>query len=98
MTMTVGVKEASEQFADLLGSVQQGNEAIVVETNGKPVAVVISPDLYERYREAARERFFQTVEQIRADNAEEDQAQIDEDITAIVEHVRQEHYDREQNS
>jgi PHD/YefM family antitoxin component YafN of YafNO toxin-antitoxin module len=78
--------------------VQTGNEVIVVEQDGKPVAVVISPDQYERYREAARERFFQTVDQIRADNAAEDPDQIYEDVTAVVEQVRQEIYDRERHA
>jgi len=95
MTTTMGAKEARENFSDLLGRVQDCNEAVIVEKNGKPVAVVISPDQYERFRESAGERFFQTVDQIRADNAAEDPDQIYEDVTAIVEQVRQEQYDRE---
>ena len=95
MTSTMSTTEAGDKFSDLLGRVQTGNEVIVVEQDGRPVAVVISPDQYERYREAARGRFFQTVDQIRADNAAEDPDQIYDDVTTVVEQVRQEQYDRE---
>ena len=42
----MSVREARAHFADVLGSVYHTGEPVVVERNGKPVAVLISPDAF----------------------------------------------------
>src|SRR5947209_662452 len=49
----MSVREARAHFADLLGSVYHTGEPVIVERNGRPVAVVVSPERYAR--EAAEE-------------------------------------------
>jgi prevent-host-death family protein len=39
----VSAKQAREQFSDILGSVYYSKEAVVVEKQGRPFAVLISP-------------------------------------------------------
>jgi prevent-host-death family protein len=40
----MSVREARAHFADVLGSVYHTGEPVIVERNGKPVAVLVSPD------------------------------------------------------
>ena len=83
-------KEARDNFADLIGSVYYGREPIIVEKQGRPYAVVINPDDYNRYRKAAKERFFEITDEIQAKNKEVNAEQVIQDVNAAVEDVRQE--------
>lgn len=90
---TIPAKQARDNFSDLLGAVYYGKEAVVVEKKGKPVAVVINPEEYNRYRKAARERFFETVDDVQAKNIHKNVTEVLEDITRMVETVRQDRYE-----
>lgn len=48
----------------------------------------------EQSGDTIRERFWQTVERIRAQNAEKDPDEVLREITEVVEEVRQERYER----
>lgn len=90
----MSAKQARDNFSDLIGAVYYGKEPIIVEKKGKPFAVVINPDEYARYRQAAKERFFETVNRIQANNRDKNSEDVLKNVTAIVETVRQERYDR----
>lgn len=47
---TVGATEARNNLGNLLNRVHRGDEHVVIEKVGIPVAAVISIDDYERYR------------------------------------------------
>jgi prevent-host-death family protein len=51
----MSVREARARFADVLGSVYHTGEPVIVERNGKPVAVLISPDAFVSGKAGARE-------------------------------------------
>ncbi len=96
---TMSVQQARDHFSDLLGSVYYTKEAVVVEKKGKPVAVVVSPEAYERLIEQearAKERFWQAAERIRERNKAKDPDAELAYITQVVEEVRQERYERKQ--
>jgi prevent-host-death family protein len=86
-------KEARANFSDIVGSVFYTKEPVVVEKNGKPMAVVISPDDYTRYQKAEKQQLLQTIREIREHNRDKDPEEIEADIAAAVEEVRQEEYD-----
>lgn len=88
----MSAKEARDNFSDLLGIVYYGKEPVIIDKKGRPYAVVINPDDYNRYRKAAKERFFETVDTIQADNKNEDPDQVLKDVTKAVKQVRQERY------
>lgn len=88
-------QEASANFAELLGQVYDTKEPIIVEKQGKAVAVVINPEEYERYQQWARERFFEVVREIQERNADKTEEEVLADVTEAVEAVRQEKYERE---
>lgn len=95
ITRRMTAKQARDNFADLLGAVYYGKEPVMVEKQGRPFAVVLSPQEYERYekfKQAAKQRLFEIIEEIQAKNKDADYEQVLEDVTKEVEQVRQEEY------
>lgn len=90
----MSTQEARANFSDLLGSVYYTKQPVVVEKKGKPVAVVISPEQYKQL-EKIRQEGFAVIDEIRARNADNDPDEVYKDVTAIVEGVRQEMYEKE---
>jgi prevent-host-death family protein len=86
----ISVAQARANFSDLLGGVYYSKEAVMVERKGKPFAVVISPEDFERLQEQA----WKTVDRVRERNADKDPDEVLADVTAEVEAVRQEMYER----
>ncbi len=87
----ISSREARANFADLLGSVYYTNEAVVVEKKGKPVAVIVSPQEYGALKQA-REQAWETLDALRAANADADPDEVLADVTAEVEAVRHARY------
>ena len=81
-----------------IGLPRQVMEVAVIDKEGVPVGVVISPEANDQLTEQQqrRERFWQTVDQIRDRNADKDPDEEMAFITQVVEEVRQERYEREQ--
>lgn len=91
----MSVRETRENLSDVLGRVYYGNETVIVEKKGKPVAVLISPEQWDRFQQQSKERFFAVVDQLHRDNADKDPEEVYRDVTAVVAEVRQERYERE---
>lgn len=91
----ISAKEARDNFTDLLGMVYYGKEAVIVEKQGRPFAVVIDPEQYERLKKIAKERFFEIVREIQAKNKNVNPKKVLQDVTKVVEEVRQELYEKE---
>ena len=95
VTRRISAKEARSNFSDLLGSVRYSGDPVIVEKKGRPFAVMISPEDFERFQAIAREQFFETVREIQQANKDADPEQVLADVTEAVEAVRQEEYERE---
>jgi len=54
---TISVSEAKMKLSALVDSVNQTDEEIVITKNGRPVAVLVSPDEFESWRETIMVRF-----------------------------------------
>lgn len=96
MVRRMSSKEARSNFSDIVGSVFYTKEPVVVEKNGKPMAVVISPDDYARYLKSEKQQLFQVIREIQEQNRDKDPEEMEADIAAAVEEVRQEEYDKRQ--
>ena len=94
MTRRISAKEARNNFGDLLGSVYYGGDPVIVEKKGRPFAVLISPEDFERFQAIARERLFETIRAVRKDNEGVDPDRVLADVTEAVEAVRQQEYER----
>jgi len=67
MVKRLSAKEARDNFSDLIGSVYYSKEAVIVEKQGRPFAVVINPEEYEQFLRARQERFA-ALDRLRAKN------------------------------
>lgn len=72
-------------------------EPVIVEKNGKPFAVIISPEQYEALQKAI-ERAWATVDTVRERNADKDLDEVLRHVTEVVEAVRQEMYEEERTA
>jgi antitoxin Phd len=95
MVKTISTAAARANFGDVLNSVFYTKEPVVVEKKGRPVAVIVSPELFQRLQEED-ERDWAIIEAVSARNADKDPDEILAEVTAIVEEVRQERYERQQ--
>ena len=97
-TQTINATEARQTFSQLLNGVYRGKMRVVVEKSGIPVAAIISPEELARLERLDTERAaaLRLIDRIRERNAGADPEQVYADVTAEVEAVRQELYEREQ--
>lgn len=89
----MSAREARANFADLLGQVYYTKQPVIVERKGRPFAVVISPEQFEAM-EREQQQAWSVVDRIRERNLDKDPDEVLRDVTAEVEAVRQERYDK----
>jgi antitoxin YefM len=51
---TISVSEAKMKLSALIESVCNTDEEVIITRNGRPVAVLVSPDEFESYRETRK--------------------------------------------
>lgn len=89
----ISAREARANFSDLLGLVYYNREPVIIEKKGRPFAVVINPEQYAAV-ERQIENAWATVDHVRERNADKDPKEVLRNVTAVVEEVRQERYER----
>ena len=89
MVRRMSAQEACAKFADLLGVVHYGKEAVVIEKQGRTFAVVISPEDYEKMLKERQERF-RVFDELRARNPGVTSEQAIEDALREIAAVRRE--------
>ena len=97
MPNRVTAKQARDNFTDILGTVYYGRQPVIVERKGRPFAVVVNPEEYEKYenyKDAARKRIFEIIEEIQAANKGAKYEKVLKEVTDEIEEVRQEMYAR----
>src|SRR5215212_6866100 len=95
MTQTnITVSKARENLAEILGRVKFGHEVVTIEKQGKPFAVIISPDQYEAFRRNARLRLGEIAGEIHALNTQYSAEEVMKDVTNAVEDIRRKRYER----
>lgn len=93
MVRTISANEAREGFGDLLGAIDATKEPIVVERDGRPVAVVISPDDFARLQ-TEQAAGWGVIARLRERNADRDPHEALADATLAVAEARHEHRGR----
>jgi prevent-host-death family protein len=87
----VSVREARASFSEILGNVHFAGDTIVIEKKGRPFAALVSLEDLAWLRER-REKAWAPIDRLREANAQYDEDEIDRDVTAEVEVVRQSRY------
>lgn len=93
MTKRMSAKEARSNFADLLGSVHYTKEAVIIEKQGRPFAVLVSPEDFDRMQKDRQARFA-VLNEIRLRNSAVTPEEADEDAMREVVDLRQERNSR----
>lgn len=93
MTKRFSVEDARANFSDVLGLVSDGQEPVIVERGGWPVAVVISPQQWEDYQQCVKDRFFAAVDRLQERNRDKDPEEVERVVTEAVEEVRRERFE-----
>ena len=57
MERAIGVTEARTNFAQLIDSVRYQGDTVLLIKSGKPAAVVVPVELFERWKEERKEQF-----------------------------------------
>ena len=91
MIRTISAETAQDTFNELLTSVRQSDEPIIVEQDGQPVAVVISPEAYQRfqYLQSQAEQIWVTVDEVRARHGGKNLDELFNDVTSAMEQLQQ---------
>ncbi len=83
MARHVSAREARNRFADIMGSVRDGGEEIIVERSGRPMAALIPVDTYERLVAERRSRF-EVLDQIRSNLPDVAPEEVERDIANAI--------------
>ncbi|HET8630768.1 MAG TPA: type II toxin-antitoxin system Phd/YefM family antitoxin [Thermomicrobiales bacterium] len=91
MVRTVSTAEARANLGDVLNRVYYTKEPVVVQKKGKTVAVIISPEAFQRLQEEDA-RDWALIEEVGELNDDKDPDAVLADVTAEVEAMRREHH------
>ena len=96
ITETKTVSEARRTFSETLNRVYHGETRVVIEKNGIPVGVLVSPDDLDRLVRIRERRDGQwaAIDRLREAFADVDQRELNEEIARAVADVRRERKDR----
>lgn len=97
MTRRVSMREAGAQFSELVEAILSTREPVVVERDGVPVVVIVTPEQWQALERTYR-RAWARIDELRARNAHLDPDGVLADVTAEVEAVRQEMHEERQRT
>ena len=87
MVERIGVREARNNFSDLLGNIHYGGQVVIVERSGKPMVAVIPVQVYQQVI-AEREARFQILDRIRSRAPALPVEEVERDVAKAVAAVR----------
>ena len=88
MLQQVGVTEARSKFGELVDLVRYRGDTVVLVKSGKPAAAIVPFEWLERYRKD-RAAAFQVVADVRAQNEDISEAELQTLINESIQAVRQ---------
>lgn len=87
MLKTVDTFEVKESLEKLLNEVVYKNDQIIIEKEGKAIAVIISPSEYEVYKKQ-RKKDMEIFNEIRKLNKGTDLEKLENDIQEAIKEIR----------
>jgi len=91
MEQRIGTTNLRQRLTDVLQAVREQGASYVIETFGRPQAILISVDKYRQYQRFRQEReaFFDWLEGTAARNAKRNVGLSGEEVLAIIEQARE---------
>lgn len=87
MLQSISIVQARNNFSGLLGEVYYGGKRFLIEKLGKPFAVLMAVEEYQKY-EQAREYFFDKIKNVRQKNQEIPLIKVNKDIAEAIKFAR----------
>jgi len=87
MLQSISIAQARNNFSDLLGEVYYGGKRFLIEKLGKPFAVLVSVEEYNKFEEL-RESLFKELLANRAKNKNISYRQTQKDVAEAIKAVR----------
>jgi hypothetical protein len=94
MVRTYEVRES--ELESLLACLRESDETVELSVDGETLGIIVTPEEYARLRDDQFERDWQTIQRLQDRNADKDPDDVLRVVTAVVEEVRQERYERQQ--
>jgi prevent-host-death family protein len=90
MEKTIAAYEARRKFGQLIAEAFYRNDSFVIERSGRPMAVIVPVDAYERWKRLAKERTFAMLEEVwqRTQNVPDEV--LEQEIAQALQTLRQE--------
>lgn len=89
MKRTMTAVDARKRFGELLESVYHGDDEVVIERAGKPMAVVVPVAVYESW-DRKRTRFWDAIKAVHERNKDVPPEVIEQEVAEAVREVRAE--------
>ncbi len=96
MTVRKTLDDVRANFDAALDTVRCEQQPVLIQQDGEPVAAILTPAQFEEWQAYVKAAFDEAVKRLQERNADKDPDEVYRDITAMVEEVRQERYEREQ--
>ena len=96
---TVAARDIQRGYKKVFDTVKKTRRPVVVMANNTPQAAIISLEMLEEYnRLQAEQNAFAIIDGIRAKNRGKNAEKVFDDVTKLVEQVRQERYEKTQGN
>lgn len=91
---TISARDIQRGYKKVFEKVKKTKKPVVVMSNNKPQAAIVSLDMLEEYNKIKEEqRLFEIIDEIQAKNTDKDFDEVYKDVTKDVEEVRQKIYE-----
>ena len=92
MEIEIGATDLRQKLTDVLQAVREDRATYIIETFGRPQAVLIGLEEYQAFRQYQEEReaFFRQLEEAASANSQRNTALSEEEILALIEGARAE--------
>jgi len=96
---TIAARDIQRGYKKVFDSVKKTKRPVVVMANNTPQAAIISLEMLEEYnRLQAEQNAFALIDEIRAKNRGKNAESVYDEVTKLVEQVRQERYEKTQGN
>ena len=89
MEKTIAAYEARRKFGQLIEEAYYRKDSFVVERSGRPMAVIVPIDTYERWKRLAKERVFAMLEEVWQRTGDVPEQVLEQEIAQALQTLRQ---------
>ena len=96
MEKNIGAFEARRKFGQLIEEAFYNKDAFIVQRSGRPMAVIISFDEYQKWRALVKERLFQMVDEVWQRTKDAPAADLEAEVEESLAELRQDQVNQPQ--